>query len=146
MVINGSIETIEFGFNQNTKDRAEGGIYVVKPGDKCEVPDGALSLINHSQAGPGRKGLVVLKFGDKEEDKRLEGLNRYIAYLNDCMSHQHQRTVEEEQVGKKSFGKDMVMKKFEDQLAKAEAELARLTGDSNGNSLGDGKQSQKKLG
>lgn len=131
LVLNAGLETIEFGFNQNARNRKEGGFYVITPGAKCDVPETARDSIHNPNCGPALRGLVILDYGISEQDAHRQGLERYTQFLNQRIEWELQRQEEKKQVGITITGDTLELKNFKQLLAKAEEKL-------NGNALGNG--------
>lgn len=164
LVLNAGPEKIEFGFNMNAmpphhmseeqRKKVLGGNYIIEPGKTAHVPDEAHATIVHHVNSPSDKGLVVLEFGDNEDEKKVQGLQNYIKAMNEVLMYQLKRGEEEEQVGTKKHFEDPKVIKFKQKIAVAQEMLDNLLTKNtekqevkeNGDSSSNGKQSSKKLG
>jgi len=144
--VNYGMEKIEFGFNQNTIRKKEGGYYSVEVGQTIELPDEARDFITNPDSGPGIYGLVPVAYGVPDKDLQVNGLQKYIETKRRALGLEHQRKAEEEQVGIKHFVEPIKLKLFEKQLQEAELKLESVLGAKDGDTIGDGNQNKKKLG
>lgn len=117
-ILNAGLETVQFGFNQNARDKRFGGFYSVKPGETIDVPEDARSQILNHDSGQKNYGVVILEFGTDLRSAQLEGLKNYVEYKALKVYREQQRLAEKEQNGVKVFGKPRA-------LAEAEAAYER---------------------
>lgn len=133
-VLNAGLEKIEFGFNQNSRDKRFGGFYSVAPDEQIDVPEEARDLILDPRSGPGLRGLVILDFGTDVESKKREGLENLKRFTEQRIEWELQRQEEKKQVGLTTNIETLELKHFNALLAKIEGKL-------NGNATSNGNQS-----
>lgn len=154
LILNCGMETVEFGYNSNSKDKKLGGYYSIEPNQAIDVPEEARIMIENSTSTPYKRGVMILGYGADKNEIRLIGFNRYLESLREALNFEQRRTAELEQVGVKMFGPRREIVALEKKIAKAEEALKELeleistapTQESYGNSASNGEQGKKKSG
>lgn len=126
LVYNAGLEVIKFGFNANSRSKRYGGYYKIMPGEQRDIPEDAIDHVNDPNCGPGRRGLVILPFGANLDEKKIEGLQKYIEFAQFSLQIEEARTVEMEQVGTKFSGDRREVKLFKGKVEKAEKAIETL--------------------
>lgn len=126
LVFNAGLETIEFSFNKNARNKKEGGTYIIKAGQQIDVPEEAVSLVEDPLCGPCLYGLVILRYGDDLTEKRRQGLNKYREFLERCIGWELARDVEREAAGYRVVSERAHVTKLKQSLEQVNASLKEL--------------------